>query len=115
MNPSKVVAVVTDLFFMVKIQEAAKQASIPIEFVKTEADAIERSRDGVGLVLVDLNCAAIDPLRLVRELKPRGVRTVGYVSHVQVGLRKQAEEAGYDQVVARSALSKNLPEILGRR
>ena len=32
----RILAVLDDLFFMVKINESAKQAGLPIEFVKTE-------------------------------------------------------------------------------
>jgi CheY-like chemotaxis protein len=111
--PQKVVAVVADLFFVAKIMDAAKRAGVAVEFVKSEADALERARAGAGMVLVDLNCAGIDPLRLVKLLKAGGgMRVVGYVSHVQVDLRKQAQEAGYDVVVAKSALSKDLQKLL---
>jgi CheY-like chemotaxis protein len=110
-----VVAVVADLFFTVKIHEAAKRAGTPIVFVKSETDALDKARAGAALVLVDLNYAAIDGVRLGRELKALGVRAVGYLSHVQVDLKKQAQEAGYDMVVARSVLSQNLPQILGAR
>ena len=111
--PHNVVAVVADLFFMVKIMDAAKRAGVAIEFVKSEADALERARLGAGMVLVDLNCAGIDPLRLVKSLKEdAAIRVIGYVSHVNIELRRHALEAGYDLVVAKSALSKDLQKLL---
>jgi DNA-binding NarL/FixJ family response regulator len=111
--PHSVVAVVADLFFIAKIMDAAKRAAVPIEFVKSEADAVRRASDGAGTVLVDLNCAGIDPVQLVKSLKAVGpIRVVGYVSHVNIELRRQALEAGYDLVVAKSALSQNLPNLL---
>jgi CheY-like chemotaxis protein len=49
-------------------------------------------------MILDLNFAAIDPLRVIQALKAnastKGVRLVGYVSHVQVDLKKGAQEAG---------------------
>ncbi len=35
-----VLAVLDDLFFMVKINESAKQAGLPIQFLKTEIDVL---------------------------------------------------------------------------
>ncbi len=69
-------------------------------------------------MILDLNCGAIDPLRLIGALKgdesTRGVPLVGYVSHVQGELKQQAQQAGCDTVLARSAFSQNLPQILKR-
>ena len=39
---------------------------------------------------------------------------IGYVSHVQGELKQAAHEAGCDMVLARSAFSQNLPQILKR-
>lgn len=115
---NRVVAVVDDLFFTVKIHEAAKRSGVAIEFVKSEIDALDKARSGPALMIVDLNCAAIDPLRLIRDLKndgaTRGVPLVGYLSHVQGELKVQAQQAGCDTVLARSAFSQNLPQILKR-
>ena len=62
-------------------------------------------------MVVDLNCKAIDPLRLMAALKGK-CRVIGYLSHVQTELRQQALEAGYDAVYPRSAFSSKLPDIL---
>jgi hypothetical protein len=42
----------------------------------------------------------------------RGVRTVGFLSHVQADLALAAREAGCDRVMARSAFVENLPRVL---
>ena len=42
------------------------------------------------------------------------IPTVGYVSHVQADLKRGAQEAGCDTVLARSALSQNLPLLMKR-
>ena len=55
---------------------------------------------------------------LIRALKadPKlsGIDVVGYVSHVQGELKQQAQQAGCNMVLARSAFSQNLPQILKR-
>ena len=46
MGNKKVLAVVEDLFFSVKINESAKRSGLPVEFVKSEFDATSQSTDG---------------------------------------------------------------------
>ncbi len=117
-DPKKILAVLEDLFFTVKINESAKRAGLSIEFVKSEQDALERARHGPALIIVDLNCSAIDPLRLIAALKSAGetktISLIGYLSHVQGELKQAAHEAGCDMVLARSTFSQNLPQILKR-
>ncbi len=114
----KILAVVEDLFFTVKINEAAKRAGLPIEFVKSETDVLERAKSGPALIIIDFNNPSIDTLGLVRKLKSdeatRAISVIGYLSHVQGELKQQAQEAGCDMVLARSAFSQNLPLILKR-
>jgi CheY-like chemotaxis protein len=118
MNKKKVVAVLDDLFFTVKISESAKRAGLPVEFVKSETDAMEQAKAHPALMIIDLNCHSVDPLKLVRKLKAgaetKAVSVIGYVSHVQGELKQQAHEAGCNMVLARSAFSQNLLQILKR-
>src|SRR5262249_2276579 len=114
----KVLAVVDDLFFTVKINESAKRAGLPIEFVKSETDALDKVKDGPALVILDLNCKAVDPLHLVTKLKEnpetKTIPVLGYISHVEGERKQQAQDAGCDMVMARSAFSQNLLQILKR-
>ncbi len=114
----KIVAVVSDLMFMVKIQSAAKSAGFEINFSKTSEDAMEQARTRPAVILLDLNTTTMDPLRFIESLKgdqdTRDTPLVGFVSHVQTTLIKAAQERGCDTVLARSAFSQNLPAILQR-
>ena len=118
MPQKKVLAVVEDLFFSVKINETAKRSGMPVEFVKSEVDALEKARAHPALIIIDLNFHAINPLQLIQKLKAsedtKAISLIGYVSHVQGELKQQAQEAGCDMVLARSAFSQNLPQILKR-
>jgi CheY-like chemotaxis protein len=53
---------------------------------------------------------------LAKQLKAdeqlRSIPLLGFFSHVQTELQHQAEQAGFDQVIPRSAFSKYLGEIL---
>ena len=118
MESKKVLAVLEDLFFTVKINEAAKRAGLGITFVKSEHDVLEQAKLQPALIIVDMNFQGVDPLKLIRKLKAdentRRINLVGYLSHVQGELKQQAQEAGCDMVLARSAFSQNLPQILKR-
>ena len=116
--PNKVLAVIEDLFFTVKINEAAKQAGLTVTFVKSEIDALDRAKLQPSVIVIDLNCASIDPLRLITELKSspelNGINLLGFISHVQGELKQKAQEAGCNMVLARSAFSQNMQQIFKR-
>jgi PleD family two-component response regulator len=113
----KIIAVVDDLFFKSKIRGTAEQAGVEIGFTRSLESSLEVvKRDQPKLVIVDLHSEKIDPLELGRQLKAdaktRAIPILGFFSHVQTELMKQATEAGFDTVIPRSAFSNNLFEIL---
>src|ERR1700722_16186483 len=115
----KILAVVEDLLFTVKISDAAKRAGLEVEFVKSERDVLEKAaQENPLLIILDLNFAAVEPLDLITKMKSDGatkqISVIGYLSHVQGELKQQAQEAGANIVMARSAFSQNLPQILKR-
>jgi CheY-like chemotaxis protein len=116
--PKKVLAVIEDLFFTVKINESAKHAGLIAEFVKSEIDAIERAKLQPSVIVIDLNCASIDVLHLIAALKAspelREINLLGFVSHVQGELKQKAQDAGCNMVLARSAFSQNMQQIFKR-
>jgi len=118
MATKKVLAVVEDLFFTVKINEAAKRAGLSVAFVKSERDALDQAADNPPLIILDLNFAGVEPVALIRKLKAdpalQKISLLGYVSHVQGELKQEAQEAGCDMVLARSAFSQNLQQIMKR-
>ncbi len=114
----RVLAVLSDLMFMVKIQEAAKRAGLEAVFVKSKEEALEQARQDPVVIILDLNNSGMDALDLITELKAaeetRKIHLVGFVSHVQADLKQAAQQKGCDMVIARSAFSQNLPGILRR-
>lgn len=117
-NSKRVVAVVSDLMFGVKIQEAVKRAGLEAVFVKSKEQAVEEARQRPAVIILDLNNAAVDPLEVIGDLKggeeTRTVPLLGYVSHVQADVINAAQKRGCDKVIARSAFSQNLPAMLKR-
>jgi PleD family two-component response regulator len=115
----KILAVVDDLLFTVKISDAAKRAGLEAEFVKSEKDVMEKAlHEQPLLIILDLNNNSVRPLELISKLKSDGdlrqISLIGYLSHVQGELKQKAQEAGANIVMARSAFSQNLPQILKR-
>jgi len=115
----KILAVVDDLFFVVKIQDAAKRAGFEASFLKSEDEAIESARaERPRLVIVDLNAKSVKPVQLIERLRAhpdlKGLTVLSFVSHVQGELKQRAHDAGANMVLARSAFSSNLPQILKR-
>ena len=78
----------------------------------------KRHRTKPSLIIFDLNFESAQPLKLITKLKSKtetkGISLIGYLSHIQAELKQQAQEAGCDMVMARSALSQNLPQIFKR-
>jgi PleD family two-component response regulator len=114
----KILALLSDLMFTVKIQEAAKRAGLDAIFVKTSEEVIERAKEQPEVIILDLNTNSVEPLGVIEKLKAddetRKINLLGYVSHVQADLKHAAQEKGCDIVMARSAFSQNLPLILKR-
>lgn len=107
-----------DLFFSVKINEAAKRIGMSVEFVKDKNLAMEKIAAKPPIAIFDLNCDGASPLELLRAIKTNpetaGIRTIAFVSHVQAELKSAAEAEGCDVVVARSVFAQNLEKILGQ-
>jgi CheY-like chemotaxis protein len=117
-SKKNVVAVLSDLMFTVKIQEAAKRAGMDVIFVKSREHALARAKLNPALLIIDLNGTSLDALELIDTLKAdpdtKNLDLLAYVSHVQVDLKQAAQDKGCDMVIARSAFSQNLPAILKR-
>ncbi|PYS77280.1 MAG: hypothetical protein DMF70_16930 [Acidobacteria bacterium] len=111
------IAVVDDLFFASKIRGTAEQLGITVSFPRASDTLIEAAlRDQPSLIICDLHATRIDPIELAKQLKAderlRSIPLLGFFSHVQTELERQAEQAGFDRVIPRSAFTNHLPEIL---
>ncbi len=112
-----VLCAVDDLIFSVKIKAAAAGVGVPVFFERNPEMVVTRIREKLpSLVIFDLSSATMRPLDLIAALKAdpdlRAVRTLGYVSHVQTDVIAAARAAGVDEVLARSAFSDRLGDIL---
>lgn len=110
---ARVVALMDDLFFQMKIAETAKQLGVELKVAANVDALLGLLEPPPNLVIVDLNArsqplAAIERLRAARK----DLRVVGFLSHVQRDLATQAQAAGCSEVMPRSAFTQNLAAIL---
>jgi DNA-binding NarL/FixJ family response regulator len=111
---ARVVALMDDLFFQMKVAETAKHLGLELK-VAANSDALQTLLETMPkLVIVDLN-ARSQPIQAIERVRANknGVRVVGFLSHVQTDLAAQARAAGCDEVMPRSAFTQNLAAILG--
>ena len=112
-NMGRVVALVDDLFFQMKLAETAKQLGVEVK-VATNGDALMNLMESAPkLVIVDLN-ARSQPLQAIEKVRQasKDIRVVGFLSHVQTQLAAQAQAAGCNEVLPRSSFTQNLAAIL---
>ncbi len=112
-----IVCAIDDLIFSVRISTAAKALKAEIYFERSADRLLETVREKrPALVIFDLNSSRLRPLETLTRLKQdpelAGVRTLGYVSHVDTATIEAARAAGIDQVLARSAFVNQLGDIL---
>ena len=110
----RVVALVDDLFFQMKLAETARQLGVEVKVAGNGEALLGLLEPASKLVIVDLN-ARSQPLQAVAKLRQqagKNVRVVGFLSHVQTQLAAEAQAAGCDEVLPRSSFSQNLAAIL---
>jgi PleD family two-component response regulator len=115
-----VLAVVDDLMFASKIRTTAQLVGVDVSFARSSDAALGVMRTNApALVIFDLNNNRSDPLGTVAAMKRdaslASIPIVGFVSHVQADLIEAARAAGVDDVLARSAFTARLSEILSGR
>src|SRR5687767_9734479 len=112
-----VIAAVDDMFFISKIRATAEHLGVDVRFARNAGALRASARDNkANLIIVDLHGQKIDPIALATALKSdpelKTIELLGFFSHVETELMREATEAGYDRVMPRSAFSKELATIL---
>jgi hypothetical protein len=101
---ARVLALVTDLMIASRVDASLSAAGHQVT-VSGEAGPDAGSAD---LIVADLE--AVDPVAVAALGPP----TLGFYSHVDVETRHRAEEAGFDLVVPRSRMARELPALAER-
>ena len=113
---ASVVALVDDIFFLAKIQEAARAVGVTVRTIAPRLGPAAVAEAHPQSILLDLNSRSFSSLDWINALKSdpatAAIRIVAFVSHVQEQLIADARKAGCDEVMARSAFARKLPELL---
>lgn len=109
----RVVALVDDLFFQMKLAETAKRLGVEVQVAANGDALMGLMKSAPKLVIVDLN-ARSQPLQAIEKVRQasKDIRVVGFLSHVQTELAAQAQAAGCNEVLPRSSFTQNLAAIL---
>jgi CheY-like chemotaxis protein len=109
----RVVALMDDLFFQMKVAETAKHLGLELKVAANGDALLALLEPAPDLVIVDLN-ARSEPLAAVGRLRAanKDLKVVGFLSHVQRDLAAQAQAAGCSEVMPRSVFTQNLAAIL---
>lgn len=114
-NP--IVAAVDDMFFAAKIRAVAESLNLDVRFAKSSTAILAAAREAKpALIIFDLHSQKCDPFATATLIKAdeklRGIKLLGFYSHVHTALRHKAKATGFDQVLPRSAFTQHLAEIL---
>jgi PleD family two-component response regulator len=117
MTKRAIVVAVDDMFFAAKIRATGEAVGVMPRFAVKDEDVIRAALDeNPSLIIFDLHSQRLDAFELARRIKGdeqlRHIRLLGFFSHVQTELERKASEAGFDEVIPRSAFSRRLAEIL---
>ena len=109
-----VLAVVPDLYFATRIAATANAIGVKLEVVTPQRVVARLAEPGVSLVILDLHQP--DPLALIGAVKRTApdVAVVGFYSHVETALQRDALAAGADAALPRSQFVSRLPSLLER-
>ena len=111
-----ILAFITDLFFQAKVGHSAQSAGVDLKIVSSLYKFLPELSSKPSLILLDLNADGISASSLIAQIRARDAQVpiIAYGSHVQNDLLERARQAGADEVLFRSQLSKDLPALLSR-
>lgn len=96
---ARVLCMVDDLMLQSKVTETLRSAGHEV-VAPTDDDA------GVEVIVADLDAIAVEA---VAGMKPP---KLGFCRHTDVAAREAAEKAGFERVVPRSRMARELPELV---
>jgi len=111
-----ILVIVEDLLFVSKIQQTAQLIGVTVQPADPTWGLETIIAKAPRALILDLNHRSFPALDFIRTLKAhpntKAIPIVSFVSHVQSGVIAAAREAGCDLVLARSAFTQQLPQLL---
>lgn len=113
MGEKRIVARVEDLMFRAKVDAAARNLSIPVEFVDRVDDLARVCAERPAVAFVELTPEVLaEVAKMKTDHRTRDVSVVGFLSHVDKKLADEAHAGGVDRVLSRSQFSETLPDLI---
>jgi hypothetical protein len=110
---ARVVAFIPDLLFGSSVVSALSAAGHePV--LASNADALRDALTDADALVVDLTFDVPARIELVRAVRPAGLKTLAFYSHVEADVRDQGREAGFDVVIPRSRMAREGVTLLDR-
>lgn len=114
-----VLAVMSDLLFRSKIDDAARRCGLQLRVAKSLEQLDRHLGNGEpAVVFVDLEADSPEPSAAIRRIReaPAGssVRIIGFAGHTNIAAIEAGRAAGATLVLARSGLTSQLPALLER-
>ena len=110
---ARVVAFIPDLLFGSSVVGALSAAGHEPVLASNE-DALRSALADAQALVVDLTFDVATRIELVRKVRPNGLKTLAFYSHVEAEVRDQAREAGFDMVIPRSRMAREGAAVLDR-
>jgi DNA-binding NarL/FixJ family response regulator len=115
MTTKSVMACVDDLFFRSKIDATARHLNVAVRFADAKGLVSACSEAGTAALLLELSSNG-EPLAAIRALRQakstKDLPIIGFLSHVDQALAREAQSAGATRVLPRSQFSETLPDLL---
>lgn len=116
------VAICPDLMFGSRLAAAAARTGTRVEVFGNldgacrRLESIDEKLAAVGLAILDLSMASLDPAEGVRRLRSANsaVPILAFGPHVHEGRLAAAREAGADEVMSRGAFDAQMDDLLKR-
>ena len=106
-----------DLLFGSKLEGGLTAAGHTVDRLDDEA-GVRASLAASRVLVVDLTDDAVERAAMVEAMgaagELEGVRTLGFYAHVEVDVRRRAEAAGFDLVVPRSRMAREMAALVER-
>jgi hypothetical protein len=110
---ARIAAFIPDLLFGSSVIGALTAAGHEPVLASNE-DALRSALTDAQALIVDLTFDVPERIELVRSVRPEGLKTLAFYSHVEAEVRDRGREAGFDVVIPRSRMAREGAAVLDR-
>jgi hypothetical protein len=107
------VAYIPDLLFGSNVLGALTAAGHETALV-SDRQGLQRELGAADALVVDLTADVSERIAQVTATPHQHVKTLAFYSHVEVDVRAQAEQAGFDLVIPRSRMAREGAAVVDR-